>query len=259
MCKRLARLAKNVHISPFIFSKYLAPALVSQMALILNIDTSSPLCSVCLAMDGQVVAELEDDTENKHASLLTVLIAEVLKMAGVGRQDLSAIAVSAGPGSYTGLRIGASVAKGLCFGLEIPLIGVSTLQGLAHAMSACVPDDTGIYVPAIDARRDDIYYAIFDAIGLRIEDDIFCTANDAFVQKLKHLNSNSIYMNETVYLKLQKNCLNNEFGTVIENIILKASNIKDISFNHFIKGQYDSSAYFEPFYLKEFEGRIKIN
>jgi tRNA threonylcarbamoyladenosine biosynthesis protein TsaB len=210
-------------------------------------------------MDGLVVAELEDASENNHASILTVLIAEVLKMASVKKLDLSAIAVSAGPGSYTGLRIGASVAKGLCYGLDIPLIGVSTLHGLAHTMSACIPDEKGVYISAIDARRDDIYYAIYDANDNLIEADSFCTVNEAFAEKLKGLNSNSIYMNETVYLKLQKICLNNEFGTVIENIILKASNIKDISFSHYIKGQYESSAYFEPFYLKEFEGRMKIN
>src|SRR3954465_14983363 len=131
------------------------------MAFILNIDTSSPVCSVCLSEDGKVLSENNDLSGNKHASLLNTLINDVLAQSQLRLSDLSAIAISGGPGSFTGLRIGASVAQGICYGLDIPLIAIPTLMGIAHHMSVISSRPDGIFVPMIDARRDDVYMAVY--------------------------------------------------------------------------------------------------
>ena len=130
------------------------------MAYILNIETTTTNCSVSLSKDGEALVLKEDyNTQYSHAETLHVYIDEVLKTAKVLKSDLNAIAVSKGPGSYTGLRIGVSAAKGLCFALDIPLISISTLESLAHQIKI----DSGIIVPMLDARRMEVYSAIFDA------------------------------------------------------------------------------------------------
>ena len=229
------------------------------MALILNIDTSSPVCSVCLAKDGSVIAERNDESENQHASRLTALIDELMDDQDVRLKDLSAVALSCGPGSYTGLRIGASVAKGICYGLDKPLISVSTLQGLAYMMSVKHPDPNGVYIPMLDARRNDVYMSIYDDDNNIIEKDNFATINVGFADTLANYNVKNIYFGGSGAKKVPLTDFNDKFGTVIENLICKASNINVISYKHFIERIFENVNYFEPFYLKEFEGRIKIN
>ena len=131
------------------------------MALILNIDTATEVCSVALARDGRLVAVKENGEGLNHSTLLGVYVDEVLREARLSAADLDAVAVSMGPGSYTGLRIGVSLAKGLCFGAGKPLIAVGTLNALAHAAI----ERTGLealYCPMIDARRMEVYTAVFD-------------------------------------------------------------------------------------------------
>ena len=196
------------------------------MAVILNIETSSTYCSICVAENGVTMAEMTDTSENKHASLLTILVKQTLSQAHLILNDLSAIAISSGPGSYTGLRIGSSVAKGLCYGLDIPLIAVPTLQGLAYTMAEKIPDQEGLYLPMIDARRNDVYLGVYDVNHIEIQTDRFESVDQILIEKIKSLKANKIYINEVGYLKLAKVCLNKDFGIVIENIIFKASNIK---------------------------------
>ena len=229
------------------------------MALILNIDTSSAVCSVCLAEDGHVIAERNDFSENRHASGLTALITEVMEERGLALKDLSAVALSSGPGSYTGLRIGASVAKGICYGLDKPLISVSTLQGLAYVMEQLFTDTNGVYVAMLDARRDDVYMATYDKNNIVIEKDNFATASVVFADIMRTYSVKNVYFGGPGAAKMKLNCLNNEFGTVIENLICVASNINTISYKRFVNGEFEDLTYFEPFYLKEFEGRIKSN
>ena len=228
------------------------------MALILNIDTSSPVCSVCLSEDGNVIAERNDLSENKHASRLTTFIHELLNEQDVGLKDLSAVALSSGPGSYTGLRIGASVAKGICYGLDKPIISVSTLQGLAYVMSMTQPDPDGIYIPMLDARRNDVYLSIYDADNNIIEKDTFATISVGFADMLASYSVKNIYFGGSGAKKVPLTDFNDIFGTVIENLICVARNINDISYKRFLDGKYEDHLYFEPIYLKEFEGQMKI-
>jgi len=229
------------------------------MALILNIDTSSSICAVCLAEDGEVIAERNDLSESRHASQLTTFIWGLLESQRVKTKDLSAIALSSGPGSYTGLRIGASVAKGLCYGLDKPLISVSTLQGLAYRMAETHPDPQGIYVPMLDARRENVYMAIYDRFNNIIEKDNFATVNVDFTAILANYSVKNIYLGGSGAKKVLLTEFNDIFGTIIENLICVARNINGISYKRFLYGKFEDHLYFEPFYLKEFEGRIKSN
>src|ERR1043165_468191 len=134
------------------------------MALILNIETATPVCSVCIAKDGVPVDYRENTDGNAHAKMLTVFIEELMASTGITMSAIDAVAVSGGPGSYTGLRIGTSVAKGLCYSLDRPLISVSTLLALAFGISKKVNIKDAFYMPVIDARRMDVYTSIFDHV-----------------------------------------------------------------------------------------------
>lgn len=227
------------------------------MALILNIDTSSPVCSVCISDRGQVVAHRDDLTGNQHASLLAILVQDTLHEAGVTARDLSAVALSSGPGSYTGLRIGTSLAKGLCYGLGLPLIGIPTLMGLACQMTATMTDAAAVYVPMIDARRDDAYIAVYDGDLKVLEKDTFVTVDIHLFDRLLRLYDSNIYFGGTASHKMINLFSNNKFGTIIENVKCIASNISMLSYEHYQRKIFSDLTYFEPFYLKEFEGRIK--
>ncbi|HYV93181.1 MAG TPA: tRNA (adenosine(37)-N6)-threonylcarbamoyltransferase complex dimerization subunit type 1 TsaB [Chitinophagales bacterium] len=145
------------------------------MALILNIETSSSVCSVCISRDREVILKKEDFSGTNHASMLAVFIQQLFQETKIGMKDLDAIAVSAGPGSYTGLRIGVVTAKGLCFSLDKPLIAIDSLQALASGLEKKIPvpgthDGKGnlIYCPTIDARRNEIYFGLYGREGEEI-------------------------------------------------------------------------------------------
>ena len=129
------------------------------MNYILNIETATKNCSVALAKEGKTIFCKEIAEEGySHAERLHVFIEEIIKEAGISLNDLSAVAVSQGPGSYTGLRIGVSAAKGLCFALDIPLISIHTLKAMATAISI----EEGVKIPLLDARRMEVYTAFYD-------------------------------------------------------------------------------------------------
>ena len=135
------------------------------MANILNIDTSSGICSVALAKDGEIIMGLESVEELDHSKSLAPFVDKCLNLLRENKEGLDAVSVSAGPGSYTGLRIGMSLAKGLAFGLDIPLISISSLEILAVRAIFSYPEFTGneLIVPMIDARRMEVYTSVFDS------------------------------------------------------------------------------------------------
>ena len=137
------------------------------MALILNIETSTSVCSVALCEDGEIISQRENNEGKSHASLLTVFIDEILKEASVNIKKIDAIAVSKGPGSYTGLRIGVSVAKGLCYGVDLKLISINTLQSMAFGaiLKFLELEENMLLCPMIDARRMEVYSALFNIKG----------------------------------------------------------------------------------------------
>lgn len=134
--------------------------------MILNIETSSKICSVALSEGGAVYFRLESEKEMEHSALLAPFVERCMDELRSRGHELRAVAVSMGPGSYTGLRIGLSLAKGLCFGLGVPLIGVSTLELLAVKAMFITPEVEGneIFIPMIDARRMEVYTAVYDSV-----------------------------------------------------------------------------------------------
>jgi len=214
------------------------------MAYILNLETSTKNCSVALAKNGETILCKEIAEQGfSHAEKLHVFMEEILNEANVSVNQLEAIAVSKGPGSYTGLRIGVSSAKGLCYALGIPLISIDTMQVLAKK---AVVD--GLIVPMIDARRMEVYSAIFDQNHNKIKD-----------VEAEILTENSYQdFNETVYFvgDCQEKCktvlVKDNFHFIPEIVFPSANEMSSLSFGKFQNNDFEDVAYFEPFYLKDF-------
>jgi tRNA threonylcarbamoyladenosine biosynthesis protein TsaB len=215
------------------------------LTYILNIETATKNCSVSLAKNGQTVLCKEIAEQGySHAEKLHVFIEEIIKDTGLTVKDLKAIAISKGPGSYTGLRIGVSTAKGLCYALGIPLIAIDTLQVLAQK----VTQKDGLIVPMIDARRMEVYSAVFNHNHQKIEE----------VQAEVLTENSYAEITETVYFvgdcqdKCQSVLTKDNFVFMPEIVFPSANEMSPISFEKFNKNEFEDVAYFEPFYLKDF-------
>ena len=218
------------------------------MGLILNIETATKTCSVALAQDGKLLSLVEEHDIQSHASKLTLFIKEVFAKANRSLEELDAIAVSIGPGSYTGLRIGLSTSKGLCYALNKPLITVDTLLALAYGMRKVHPDKDAFYIPNMDARRNEVYYAILDY------DLNFIKNTETLILDEKSFN---IYQKKLIIggngSKKIDNIANYHIFTKIhiqhssENMIL----ISDELLNN---NNLSDVVYLEPNYLKPFKG-----
>lgn len=218
------------------------------MAIILNIETATTNCSVSVAKDGEMLALKEYNSASfSHAEQLHIFIEEALKMASLTLKDINAIAVSKGPGSYTGLRIGVSAAKGLCFSLDIPLISIATLSGLAHQTK---PKKNEAVVAVLDARRMEVYSAIFTSDFSQTKEteakiidetsykDVLSTFSKIhFVGSGAEKIKNTIQATNTVY---------------ILDAVPSAKEMCALSFVKFKASDFEDVAYFEPYYLKDF-------
>jgi tRNA threonylcarbamoyladenosine biosynthesis protein TsaB len=215
------------------------------MHYILNIETATKNCSVSLAADGKTLVCKEiSELGFSHAEKLHLFIEDVIQEAGISWSQLSAIAVSQGPGSYTGLRIGVSAAKGLSYALQIPLISVDTLASLAHQ----VTQNDGLIVPMIDARRMEVYSAIFDSNKQKIraiQAEIITEESFASISEIVYFVGDS---NEKVKTVLTKS--NFVFLDAIQ--YPSAKEMSAISYQKFEEKNFEDVAYFEPFYLKDF-------
>lgn len=216
------------------------------MAYILSIETTTTNCSVSLSFKGETLVLKEDNDRNfSHAESLHSIIDAVLKEAEVSKSQLNAIAISKGPGSYTGLRIGVSAAKGLCYALELPLIAISTLEALAHQVLA----EAGLIIPMLDARRMEVYSAIFDKdyeLVRKIEAQIL--DETSFHQEL---NASKVYFVGNGVEKT-KTIIAHENAVFIENKLPSAAQMGAMAYVKYKKSDIEDVAYFEPFYLKDF-------
>ena len=215
------------------------------MALILNIETATKNCSVALSKDGRTIAIRELSEQNfSHAEKLHVFIEELFAESHLKLQDLSAIAVSQGPGSYTGLRIGVSAAKGLCYALSIPLIAVDTLEILARKINI----SNGTILPMIDARRLEVYSAFFDSNYAKIrETKAEVIDENSFQEELEIL-----HLIGDGAMKFKEILTDEKFKYYPEIQFPSATEMSLISFQKFQNKQFEDVAYFEPFYLKDF-------
>jgi tRNA threonylcarbamoyladenosine biosynthesis protein TsaB len=212
---------------------------------ILNIETATKNCSVALAKDGKTILYKEIAEEGySHAERLHVFIEEIIKEAGIHFQDVKAIAVSQGPGSYTGLRIGVSAAKGLCFALNIPLIAVDTLQVLAS--QAKVTD--GLLIPMLDARRMEVYSAIFNS-ELEKQREV---QSEIITEKSFETISDTIYFLGDCSEKCQSVLVQPNFVFLKDVKYPSAKEMSALSYKKFQSNDFEDVAYFEPYYLKDF-------
>jgi tRNA threonylcarbamoyladenosine biosynthesis protein TsaB len=216
------------------------------LAIILNIETATKNCSVSLAEDGNILAIKELNNGNySHAEVLHPFIVAVLKEAKISSQQINAVAVSKGPGSYTGLRIGVSTAKGLCFSLDTPLISIDTLHSLSHSISI----EKGVIVPMLDARRMEVYAAVFNKDHEQIRDIKAEIINeDSFMTELA--NTQVYFLGDGA--QKCKEFITHTNAVFIENKFPSAKEMAQLSFDKYKKNDIEDIAYFEPFYLKDF-------
>ncbi len=223
------------------------------MSTILIIDTATPVCSVALTREGRILARRDSERPNDHAALLAIYIAEILKESALGMKELQAVAVSKGPGSYTGLRIGTSMAKGLCYSLGIPLIALDTLEGMAHGLmqvqGSDIPPGT-LLCPMIDARRMEVYCAVFNTDIQRVEETRALIIDVDTFGGLLHDQSIILFGDGAAKTESVLGSRPNLF--IERNFIPSASHFIRMAEQAFSERNFEDSAYFEPYYLKDF-------
>ncbi|EAR02200.1 tRNA (adenosine(37)-N6)-threonylcarbamoyltransferase complex dimerization subunit type 1 TsaB [Maribacter sp. HTCC2170] len=217
------------------------------MALILNLETATTNCSVSVAKEGEVLALKEHNTPNySHSEQLHVFVQQVLKEASLSLSDLDAVAVSKGPGSYTGLRIGVSAAKGLCFALGVPLIALPTLKNMAEQARKLKVD---YFIPLLDARRMEVYSTVFDNTLTEIRETraeiIDAHSFQEYIEKGKVLLLGS-------GAEKCKELLNGENISFNSSLVPSAKEMGALSFEKYKEKDFEDVAYFEPYYLKDF-------
>ncbi|WP_026899306.1 tRNA (adenosine(37)-N6)-threonylcarbamoyltransferase complex dimerization subunit type 1 TsaB [Daejeonella oryzae] len=222
-----------------------------QSNLILLLETATSSCSVALAENGNVLACKELNEQNVHASHITLFIEEVMNSAGKRYSDLNAIAVSKGPGSYTGLRIGVSTAKGLCFALDIPLISVNTLEAMADGARAIINSGNSelLFSPMIDARRMEVYTALYSSDLKEINPvKALILEENSFSEFLD--NKQIVFFgNGAEKCKPLYSSYEHAIFLDYEN---SASDLNQLALQKYKSQIFEDVAYFEPFYLKDF-------
>lgn len=216
------------------------------MSYILNIETATTNCSVSLSKKGETVVLKEDyNSSYSHAERLHVYIDEVLREANITADKLDAIAISKGPGSYTGLRIGVSSAKGLCYAADKPLISIPTLEALTHQVKI----EEGIIIPMLDARRMEVYSAVYDANHSQIrETQALILEANIFDD---YLEAHKVYFIGNGVEKA-KEIINHPNAIFIEDKLPSANEMSSLSYTKYKKSDIEDVAYFEPYYLKDF-------
>lgn len=224
------------------------------MALILCIETGTDICSVGLVQDGELISLRESDSGRDHAKRVATFVDELLKQNNLQPEELDAVAVGEGPGSYTGLRIGVSFAKGLCYGTGKPLIAVSSLAALTAV--AIEDNEAGIIdidnweqsllCPMIDARRMEVYTQMFDSKGNAIS-DIYAevVTAESFAQQRQN------YKNLILFGSGAAKC-SEILGATMIDITPSVRGMARIAESKYSSGEFVDVAYFEPYYLKDF-------
>ena len=219
------------------------------MCIILSIETSTRVCSIAIHQNQELIASSNLFQEKSHSSKLSTLIDQLLKNSEITYKDLSAVAVSKGPGSYTGLRIGISTAKGLCFTIGIPLISIDTLEALAKSQLNHFKDDS-LLCPMIDARRMEVYCAVFNR-----------ELNYIIPSKPKIIDENSfseiLQENKLLFFgngsEKIKDIISSENAIWIDNVNPSADSIGELAVIKYNKKSFEDLSYFEPAYLKNYK------
>ena len=215
------------------------------MAIILNIDTAVESASVCLAKEGRSLQFAINSNQKDHASWLHVTTKKIIADTGTNIKDIEAVAATIGPGSYTGLRVGLSTAKGLCFALNIPLIAVNTLEMMAYAVEKGEAD---FICPLIDARRMEVFMAVYDKKMKEIVKPVAMIIEPGSFDSL--LASGKTLFSGNGSKKLQKSIVH--ANAIFNNTVATAADMVRLSERLFVEKNFANLAYIEPFYIKEF-------
>jgi tRNA threonylcarbamoyladenosine biosynthesis protein TsaB len=234
------------------------------MPIILNIETSSDVCSVAIARDGILLKEKESSEGLNHSELLSVFVSDVLRDAGMSINSIDAVSVSKGPGSYTGLRIGVSLAKGLCYALGKPLIAVGTTDSLAnhaienqnHYISDIKIEGDLLFCPMIDARRMEVYTALYNRKGEKLEPVSAKIINNSSFKE--YLESHNILFFGNGSLKCQP-LITHPNALFRGPLKTSARYMLKLAEEKFKFNEFEDVAYFEPFYLKDFIATVPVN
>ena len=229
--------------------------------MILCIETATPVCSVALCNQDGVVSLKESHENKSHASLLSVFIIDILKEQRIAASDLEAVAVSKGPGSYTGLRIGVSTAKGIAYAAGIPVIGIETTRSLFEGMKLAaaekgVFDSGSIFVPMIDARRMEVFYCMYDSSGRKIKE---INAGIIDENMFSALPSDKKIILAGDGASKAKGVINSGNMNYFDDIVISAKEMRLPAYEAFREKKFEDIAYFEPFYLKDFIATIPKN
>ena len=225
------------------------------MSCILNIETSTDVCSVAISDSGQVIFNKEDHSGPNHAVKLGVYVDEALDFLDSHGLPLEAVAVSCGPGSYTGLRIGVSMAKGICYGRGVKLIAVPTLELMAVPvlLGEHQEQEDALIVPMLDARRMEVYAEVLDR-ALRVVRPIQADIVDADTYK-EYLDQHPVYFFGNGAAKCMET-INHPNAHLVEGMEPLAKNMAPLAEKRFVEGKFEDVAYFVPFYLKDFVAKM---
>ncbi|MEM0993442.1 MAG: tRNA (adenosine(37)-N6)-threonylcarbamoyltransferase complex dimerization subunit type 1 TsaB [Bacteroidota bacterium] len=215
--------------------------------MILLLETATEICSVAIANNGILLAQQQAEEKYAHTEQLTILIQAVTQSAAIQLTDLEAVAISQGPGSYTALRVGTSVAKGLCYALDIPLIAIETLASLADAAHRLVGNEIALYCPMIDARRMEVYASLYDANGSIVQaQQAMVIDENSFAdyfnngQKVIFCGNGAVKCASVLTHPLAQ----------FEDVICDAANLLRLATEAYEKQQFEDVAYFVPIYGK---------
>ncbi|NVN17857.1 tRNA (adenosine(37)-N6)-threonylcarbamoyltransferase complex dimerization subunit type 1 TsaB [Muricauda sp. HICW] len=217
------------------------------MATILHLETATTNCSVSIAKDGEMLVLKENNAANySHSEQLHVFIKEALEEASLSFSDLDAVAISKGPGSYTGLRIGVSSAKGLCFSLDIPLISVPTLQSMAHQVDLKSGE---LVIPVLDARRMEVYSCVYNASYKEVRETRAEIIEEASFSEF--VSDSKVYIIGSGAEKI-RGVLEHPNFIFNESVVPSAKDMIQIALQKYQSNDFEDVAYFEPYYLKDF-------
>ncbi len=224
------------------------------MSKILLIESGTNVCSVAIAIDGNVAGLRESADERAHAAQLTVFIDQLVRQIGISVKQLDAVVVSKGPGSYTGLRIGISAAKGICYAAEIPLISISSLDSMTQGAyikykSLIEKSSIDYFCPMIDARRMEVYTAMYDKFFKKIKEVEALVINDLTFKK--QLNNRRILFFGNGANKCQE-VINHPNAFFIDDFLPSAQFMIPLALESLSNQRFEDVAYFEPYYLKDF-------
>ena len=226
------------------------------MTTLLLIETATPVCSVALAREDEILMELHSDEPNAHSSQLSPFIGQLFDRCGLVPAQLDAVCVSSGPGSYTGLRIGVSTAKGMCYALDRPLLAVPTLQGMAAQYYTQNPEYKGMVCPMIDARRMECYTAVFASPV----EELKPVSADIITEGIydQYLDRGEVTFIGDGAEKTRPILSVHPHAHYSSDFIHSATGLLTVALEKMKAGHYEDVAYFEPYYLKDFVAKKSV-